>query len=425
MLQALKSVVSLLLGAGALTLGNGLIGIVLPVRMSLAHVPPGIVGLVMSSYYAGLVGGCLWSRGIILRVGHIRAFAAFAAIVAATTLVYPLWIDRLLWALLRAVSGFCMAGLFATIESWLNLRSSSETRGKILSLYMVTSYFASTIGQLLVNIWDVRGLELFCLGDMLLCLSLVPVVLTHVSGPDISRVAPLSFHKLYRISPLGVVASCGSGLMSGALYGLGAAFGAGIGMSVLAISILMGITTMGGLVIQWPIGHLSDKYDRRTVLLWVLIAISTICLAEYAMSHSPWARVSLLLLSGFLGGGAATVYPLAVAHAFDYVERDQMVAASSGMLLSWAIGATAGPLLASQAMAAGGGWALFLFIAGISGALAAFARYRMGRRTALPPEVQAKFAPHGEATVAVGALDPRTAGPVGSARLDPAEAALS
>jgi MFS family permease len=425
MLQALKSVVSLLLGAGALTLGNGLIGIVLPVRMSLSHVPPGIVGLVMSSYYAGLVGGCLWGRGIILRVGHIRAFAAFAAIVAATTLVYPLWIDRVPWALLRAIGGFCMAGLFATIESWLNLRSSSETRGKILSLYMVTSYLASTIGQLLVNIWDVRGLELFCLGDMLLCLSLVPVVLTHVSGPDIGHTAPLSFQKLYRISPLGVVASCGSGLISGAFYGLGAAFGAGIGMSVFSVSVLMSIATLGGLVIQWPIGLLSDRYDRRTVLLWVLVAIATICLAEYALSHSTWAKLGLLLLFGFLGGGAASVYPLSVAHAFDYVERDQMVAASSGMLLSWAIGATAGPLLASQAMAAGGGWALFLYMAAVSGALAAFARYRMSRRTALPPEAQAKFAPRGEATVVTGALDPRAADPAQSARLDHAEAALS
>jgi MFS family permease len=424
MLQALKSVASLLLGAGALILGNGLVGIVLPVRMGLAHVPPGIVGLVMSSYYAGLVGGCLWSRGIILRVGHIRAFAAFAAIVAATTLVYPLWIDRFLWALLRGVSGFCMAGLFATIESWLNLRSSSETRGKILSLYMVTSYLASTIGQLLVNVWDVRGLELFCLGDMLLCLSLVPVVLTRVSGPDIGRVVPLPLHKLYRISPLGVVASCGSGLISGALYGLGAAFGAGIGMSVLAISILMGLTTMGGLIIQWPIGLLSDRHDRRTVLLWVLIAISTICLADYALSHSPWAMKSLLLLAGFLGGGAATIYPLALAHAFDYVERNQVMAASSGMLLSWAIGATAGPLIASQAMAAGGGWALFLYIAAVSGALAAFARYRMGRRTALPPEAQAKFAPHGEAAVGAGGLDPRAADLARTTSLDHAEAAL-
>src|SRR5439155_16635051 len=131
----------------------------------------------------------------------IRAFAAFAAVVAATTLIYPRWFNAVAWGVLRAIGGFCMAGLFATIESWLNLRASNETRGQILSLYMVTSYLASTLGQFLVNGWSVRGLELFCLGDMLLSLSLVPVVLTRVTGPDLGGATPLSILHLFRISP--------------------------------------------------------------------------------------------------------------------------------------------------------------------------------------------------------------------------------
>jgi MFS family permease len=406
MFQALKTVASLLLGAGILILGNGLVGIVLPVRMSLEHVPTETAGLVMSAYYAGLVCGCLWGQGVIARVGHIRAFAAFAAGVAATTLIFPLWFNPIAWALLRIIVGFLMAGLFFTIESWLNLRSSKKTRGQILSLYMVTNYLASMLGQLLVNVWSVKGLELFCLGAMLLCLSLVPVVLTKVAGPDIDRTSRLSIAKLYRISPLGVVTSLGAGLVSGAFYGMGAVFGAGIGMSIFAISVFMGITLLGGLLMQWPIGLLSDKYDRRTVMLWVLLAIATTCLLEYALSRTTHATAWLLVLTGFFGGATATVYPLAVAHAFDYVEREQMVAASAGMLLSWAIGATAGPLLASLLMSVGGDWSLFLYLAGVSGALAAFTRYRMGRRSALPPAEQAKFAPRGEGTVA-GTLDPR------------------
>ena len=335
MLQALKQVASLLLGAGILILGNGLIGIVLPVRMSLEHVPTEFSGLVMSAYYGGLVCGCLWGQGVISRVGHIRAFAAFAGGVAATTLLFPLWFDPIVWAVLRIAIGFLMAGLFFTIESWLNLRSTKKTRGQILSLYMVTSYLASVLGQMLVNVWSVKGLELFSLGAMLLCVSLVPVVLTRVAGPDMDKVARLSIAKLYRISPLGVVASLGSGLISGAFYGMGPVFGAGIGMSVFFISVFMGITLMGGLVIQWPIGWLSDKYDRRTVLLAVLIAIATISLIEYALSRTSHATTALLVMTGLFGGCAATVYPLAVAHAFDYVERDHMVAASAGMLLSW------------------------------------------------------------------------------------------
>ncbi len=406
MFQALKTVASLLLGAGILILGNGLVGIVLPVRMSLEHVPTEFSGLVMSAYYGGLVCGCLWGQGVIARVGHIRAFAAFAAGVAATTLIFPLWFDPIAWAALRIIVGFLMAGLFFTIESWLNLRSSKKTRGQILSLYMVTNYLASMLGQLLVNVWSVKGLELFCLGAMLLCVSLVPVVLTRVAGPDIDRTSRLSIARLYRVSPLGVVASLGAGLISGAFYGMGAVFGAGIGMSIFAISVFMGITLLGGLSMQWPIGLLSDRYDRRTVLLWVLIIIATTCLLEFALSRTAHATTWLLVLTGLFGGAAATIYPLAVAHAFDYVEREQMVAASAGMLLSWAIGATAGPLLASLLMSREGDWSLLLYLAGVSGALAVFTRYRMGRRMALPPAEQAKFAPRGEGTVA-GTLDPR------------------
>ena len=407
MLQALQSVISLLLGAGILILGNGLVGIVLPVRMSLEHVPTEISGLVMSAYYGGLVLGCLWSRDLIVRVGHIRAFAAFAALVGATTLVFALWFDPLVWGLLRVVVGFCMAGLFATIESWLNLRSSKESRGQILSLYMVTSYLASTLGQLLVNVWSVKGQELFCLGVMLICLSLVPVVLTRVAGPDLSHTKPLSLLRLYAISPLGVAASLGAGLISGAFYGMGAVFAAMEGMSVFAISIFMGVSLIGGLVMQWPIGWLSDRYDRRTVLLWVLIVIATVCLIEFTLSHVAHPTRWLLVFTGLFGGAAATVYPLAVAHAFDYVEREQMVPASTGMLLAWALGATAGPILASQTMTLGGDWALFLYLAAVAGLLAVFVRFRMSRRVALPAEEQAKYAPRGEGTVVAGALDPR------------------
>ena len=406
MLQALKHVASLLLGAGILILGNGLIGIVLPVRMSLEHVPTEFSGLVMSAYYGGLVCGCLWGQGVISRVGHIRAFAAFAGGVAATTLLFPLWFNPIVWALLRIVIGFLMAGLFFTIESWLNLRSTKQNRGQILSLYMFTSYLASVLGQFLVNVWSVKGLELFSLGAMLLCVSLVPVVLTRVAGPDMDKTSRLSIRKLYKLSPLGVVASLGSGLISGAIYGMGPVFGAGIGMSIFLISVFMGITLLGGLVMQWPIGWLSDKYDRRTVLLCVLIALATTALLEYALSRTSHATTGVLVLTGLFGGCAATVYPLAVAHAFDYVERDQMVAASAGMLLSWSIGATAGPLLASLMMSGGDDWALFLYLAAVSGALSAFTRYRMGRRTALPSAEQAKFAPRGEGNVA-GTLDPR------------------
>jgi MFS family permease len=407
LLQALRSVASLLVGAGILILGNALIGIVVPIRLNLEGVATELSGLVMSAYYAGFVAGSFWGKGIIARVGHIRAFAAFAGLLAAATLIFPLWFSPAPWAVLRAIDGFCMAALFATIESWLNLRSSNAARGQILSLYMVTAYFGSGAGQLLVNAWGVKGLELFCLAALLVSISLVPVTLTRVSGPDMGSVRPLGLRKLTSASPLGVAGCFGAGVMSGAFYGLGAIFGQDAGLSVFEVSLFMGAMVFGGLVLQWPIGRLSDRFDRRTVLLLMLLASAVVCIAEYGWVSTRGDFVPMLVLVALFGGAASTVYPIAVAHTFDYVDRDRMVAASSGLLLAWAAGATIGPLLASPVMRFAGDNALFLFLAAVALALAAFTRYRMSRRTALPASEQALFVPVPATAGVSGELDPR------------------
>lgn len=407
MIQALRSVASLLVGAGFLILGNALIGIVVPIRLNLEGVATEVSALVMSSYYAGFVAGSFWGKRIIARVGHIRAFAAFAGSLAAATLIFPLWFAPAPWAVLRAIDGFCMVGLFATIESWLNLRASNAARGQILSLYMVTAYFGSGSGQLLVNAWGVRGLELFCLAALLVSVSLVPVTLTRVSGPDIGSVRPLGLRRLSRASPLGVAGCFGAGMTSGAFYGLGAIFGQDAGLSVLQVSFFMGAMVLGGLVLQWPIGRLSDRFDRRTVLLLMLLASAAVCLAQYGWVSWRGGFAPMLLLVALFGGAASTVYPIAVAHTFDYVERDQMVAASSGLLLAWAVGATLGPLTASAVMRGLGDDGLFLFLAVVALAMAAFTRYRMSRRSALPAAEQAPFVPAPATAGVTGKLDPR------------------
>src|SRR6185369_12803185 len=186
-LQALRAVAALLIGGAILLTGNGLTGIALPIRLDLGGVKTDVAGLVMSAYYAGFVGGSFWGQRIIARVGHIRAFAAFAGLLSASTLIYPLWFDPWPWAVLRAINGFCMVALFATIESWLNLRSTAESRGRILSWYMVASYLGTGAGQFLVNAWGVHGIELFCLAALLVSLSLLPVTLTHAEGPELGH----------------------------------------------------------------------------------------------------------------------------------------------------------------------------------------------------------------------------------------------
>jgi MFS family permease len=406
MIGALRSVFSLLLGAGMMALGVGLLGLLLPIRMDLEGVAPQIAGYVMSAYYAGFVGGSFMAQRIIGRVGHIRAFAAFAAILTAAVMMHALIFNIPLWGLMRAAVGFCMAGLYAVIESWLNVRSPNELRGRVLSMYTLTIYISSGVGQLAINLDDTAGLELFCLGALLTSLSLVPVVMTRVAGPELGNIKTMSLAALYKASPLGTVATAGAGLVSGSLYALGAVYGTQIGLTVFENSVFMGAPIIGGFLLQWPIGRLSDKFDRRTVLFGVLMSTvaAAVLLGAFAFAEGNFLLLATanLLLGGFL----ATIYPTAVAHAFDYIDRSQMVAANSGMLLAWAVGATAGPLVASSFMAVGPA-GLFVFIAGVAISLAIYTRWRMSRRAAKPAEEQSKFVPVPSTSAIAGALDPR------------------
>jgi MFS family permease len=406
MINALRTVFSLLLGAGLMALGVGLLGLLLPIRMSLEWVEPQIAGYVMSAYYAGFVGGSLMAQRIIAQVGHIRAFAAFAATLTAAVMIHALVFNIPVWGLMRAAVGFCMAGLYAVIESWLNVRSSNELRGRVLSMYTLTIYISSGIGQLAINLDDTAELELFCLAALLTSLSLVPVVMTRVAGPELGNIRPMSLAGLYQASPLGTVVTAGAGLMSGSLYALGAVYGTQIGLSVFENSIFMGAPIIGGFLLQWPIGRLSDRFDRRTVLFGVLASTIAAAVLLGAFSFAEGSFLLLATANLLLGGFLATIYPTAVAHAFDYIDRSQMVAANSGMLLAWAVGATAGPLIASSFMAVGPS-GLFVFIAGIAVALALYTRWRMSRRAAKPAEEQSKFVPVPSTSAIAGALDPR------------------
>lgn len=407
MLQALSSVYSLLIGAGILILGNGLIGILLPIRLGAEHISPETTGLIMSAYYAGFMLGSKYGQVVIQRVGHIRTFAAFAALLTVTVLTCALIFNPALWAFLRAVIGFCMAALYATIESWLNVRSSNENRGQVLSMYMVTNYLASCLGLFLVNVPETSGFELFCLTALLTSLALVPVVLTRVAGPEIGGIRPLKLKSLYLASPLGVVATFGAGLLSGAFYALGAVYATEINLSRFDISLFMGVPVFGGLVLQWPIGRLSDRYDRRTVLLTILVGTVASSLVLSILSVSAAALLPLLIASAVLGGCLATIYPIAVAHAFDYIDRAVMVSANSSMLFIWSIGATAGPLIASFMMGQLGPTGLFFYLTAVAVLIAGFTRYRMSAREALPANEQTSFVPLTSTSAIAGALDPR------------------
>ena len=408
MTAALRSVLFLLTGYALLSIGTGLISILLPVRMGIEGASTQNAGLVMSAYYAGFVAGSLGGPRLIGRVGHIRAFAAMAAMLTAAILVQALYFDLVLWGAMRALVGVSMAGLCAVIESWLNVKATNEMRGQVLSLYTASGYLAGGIGQLFINVGEVPGIQLFCVGALLASLSLVPIVLTSVPGPDISRIKAMGLGELYRASPLGVIGTGCAGLLSGSLYGLGAIYAGEIGMSVFEVSVFMGAPILGGFLLQYPIGKLSDRFDRRSVLLAILLATvaATIFMASMPKGGTELALPRALIF--LLGGTVAVIYPLTVSHAFDYIDSNRMVSANSAMLLAWAMGATVGPLVASVAMGQLGPRGLFVFMAAVAMALALFTLWRMLRRVARPSAEQTAFVQVPATTGIAGALDPRT-----------------
>lgn len=406
--EVLASVRSLLGGGAAFIVGNSLLGIVLPLRMEAAGYPVGLIGIIMTAYYAGLALGSVYGKQVILRVGHIRAFAVFAAVTAATALAYPLAFAAVAWLLLRLVNGFCIAGLTATIESWLNERSSNDTRGRVLGLYMVTHYLAVASGQLLVNLGDVARPDLFMLAAGLIGLSLVPVALTRLGAPPLDGHRALSIRELYAASPAGVVGAGVAGLLVGSFYALGVVFARKIGLSVSEASLFMSMVVLGGFSFQWPIGMLADRHDRRLVLSGVLVAagVSWPLLASLTASGLP--LLGLLVLALLFGGAISSVYPICVAQTFDRLERKHYVAAAGRLLLFYAVGATAGPLLTSTVMAALGPYSFFAFETVVAVAFAGFVADRVRRRPPLAADEQEAFVAVPIETLMTTGLDART-----------------
>jgi len=368
-----------------------------------------ITGVIMAAYFAGLLVGSIYGKRLIGAVGHIRVFAGLAATMAAVALVYPLLFYAVSWAALRFISGFCVAGLFAVLESWLNERSDNDTRGQVLGIYMIVNYVAIVLGQLMVNLWALEGMEGFMVASLLVSLSLVPVVLTRIQAPDLSDSKPLSLRQLHAISPLAPIGSCVAGAVMGAFYGLGPVVARQLGFDVFEVSLFMGAVIVGGLLSQWPLGRLSDRFDRRSVLLVVLALGILIAGGGIAMQIVADPFLPLIGIGMLLGGAMTTIYPICVAQAFDYIDRDRYVAASSGLLLSYAVGSTAGPILSALVMGVMGPHGFFAYIAACMAAFAAFVLYRMLARAPLPAEEQEQVIPLPRMSPIASELDPRLA----------------
>lgn len=391
MRAAVGSSWALLLGFAVLMLGDGLQGTLLAVRAALEGFPTTVTGIIMSTFYVGFLGGSLFASKILQRVGHIRAFAALASLASATIVVHAVFVTPISWAVLRMFSGFCFAGLYVVAESWLNDRATNETRGQLLSVYMVITYISVGSGQLLLNVASPLGYNLFILSSVLISVALVPLLLSAGPVPSFDAPSPVNVWQLFKISPLGVVGALFTGAATSAFFGMGPVYADATGLSVAEISIFMTVAVLGCVVLQWPIGRLSDKYDRRLVLTLV-----TLLAAATAFAAVPVSQVSthaLFALIGLFGGLSLTMYSLCIAHANDFLEPHQMIAASGGLVLASGIGAIIGPLAASVTMTVVGMHGFFWSLAAIHSLLGLFAIYRMLRRRSKPLAEQGRYAP--------------------------------
>ena len=386
--------------------GHGLLTTLVPLRVDLLGSTAAMAGAIAAGYFFGLVIGAWFNPRIIHRVGRIRALAGFAAIFAATALLLPLAPWPVAWIAIRAVAGACLAGLTLVIESWLNSVASSAQRGRVLAIYMIVFYGAFGGGQFLLSAYDPAGFELFAVAAILLGMSLVPIVLTRTEAPEVAAPAPLNLAELMRVSPMAVFGAAASGIILGSFYGLAPLFAIMRGLTASGVALFMAAAIFGGLALQWPIGLLSDRIDRRSVILGAAAATAIV---SSAIAFTPSGDDMLLLvLIGLFGGVSFTLYPLSLAHAGDRLAHNEdMVGLSSGMLLIYSVGAVLGPLLAGQIFAALDGGGLFLFTAVIAAGTVVFGLWRMHRTAPPTAKDQVSFVAVPRTSAAGAELDPR------------------
>lgn len=389
MTASLAPIAALLLSVAFLLMGNGLQGTLLPIRASIEAFSTLEVGILGSSYFLGFATGCICGPGVVRRVGHIRAFTAMVSIASTVALVHALVPNPVVWWLLRAATGFCFAVLYMIIESWLNERSTNETRGSIFSIYTIINLSVLTLGQLMIILYDPAMFPLFALASILVSIAAVPVALTTAPAPAPLGDVRIRIRRLFGISPVGFGGCLAVGLANGSFWALGPVFAQQSGMNVAGVAFFMSVTVIAGALGQWPLGRASDMIDRRKVIIGACLA-GALAGVGMVVFNDFWDR-GILAFSFLFGVFAFPLYALAVAHTNDFVPPKDYVEVASGLLLVFAIGAVIGPMVASAIMALAGPDGLFGFTAFVHGTMALFTIYRMRMRARPPEQERAAF----------------------------------
>lgn len=402
-MQSLRPVTLLLLSIFLIMAGSGALPGILGLRLNAAGYSAPLIGMVSASYFLGLTLGSMNVFGIIKDAGHIRAFAAFVSLYSASALAYSIIDNILFWAALRLIDGFSAAGIFVCLESWLNDRADPKKRGTTLAFYMVALYAGQATAQISLNLPpDNRHLP-FILASLVLSLAVIPVSLTRMPAPVIDTQHPFTLKRLYAISPLGLVGTAMTGMILGAFYGMGAVQAQRLGFSPAIIASLLGSVIIGGMLMQWPLGRLSDWIDRRMVIVG---CFATTALAGCGMAYFT-QPILFLALGGIFGGFSFALYPLCVAHANDHIEADERMGASGGLILAYSAGAAIGPILGATAMMLIGPAGLYLYIMLCGAGAFAFGLWRQYAAEPVPNEDQNMFQILPRTTPMASAMDPQ------------------
>ncbi len=389
--KVIKNSWALFTGIGIMMIAHGLQGNLMGIRSVIEEFNFIATGTMMSGYYVGFFLGSHIAPKLVSRVGHIRVFAAFASMASLSILIISAYVNPIVWTFARFITGMSVVSCFIVAESWLNDRANNRTRGKLLSLYMFITYIGLAIGMLLLNFDSPENYKPFILVSILLSIALVPILLTKRKAPKFKKISTMKLKDLYKTSPLGVVSSFCTGIIHSVIFTLTAVYAATMNFSIFEISLLLFLITIAGALSQWPIGYLSDLYDRRNIIIITTITSAIFCALIFIASvdalqlmylATEWGTSKLMffIFITIYAGASLSLYPLNLAHTNDFVPKEKFVAAGGGLQLIFGLGAIGGPIACSIFMNKFGPNSFFIFLLIFHVMIGLFGIYRITRR---------------------------------------------
>ena len=379
MLTVLQKTWALFFGFALISLGHGLQGTLIGVRSVLEGFSFLSAGLIIAGYYVGYLTGALTIPIFLQRVGHIRVFAALASLASIAILLHSIFVHPYSWMFIRILTGISLSGIYVIMESWLNEKSTNQTRGQLLSVYMIITFIFVGAGQFLLNLGDPAKVDLFILVSILLSFALLPILLSTTEQPNSQSPKYFSLKEFYVVSPLGFVGALATGLSHSAVFGYGAIYASSINLSIFEVSLYMTIITSAGALSQWPIGYLSDRIDRRVILIGISFIASGLSLFFVFANFMPLTL--FLIITGIFSIACLPMYSLTVAHTNDFLQPNEIVSASATFGILIGIGSICGPLLVSSFMEILGAVGFYIYLFLIHGLLGIFGLYRITQRT--------------------------------------------